>query len=367
MLLIEQQRYPIESVPKYNFSDSVAGGLGLPMGFVELCLSSLKKLHEQPIRSSLGKQTLESYCNETVLKFNLKDAPVEVIPLHAIQGDVSVAAVDVSSMRVGETEEGMLIAVRGAVVWNTRRRYRYLRLGPFIFHITEDNKNCILSLLCKHHFDIPDDERVTPDPFHLPTRIAGVLEKWIQMNLCVASSNSLILFDGSLTAGTPDAPENVAVKLLQTARTRANTVLAFSKSSRLHFNGHLLTDVASKCTPPCLVKINGLWEPYVGSFRLMGDVYVAKLGEDAVSFRLDIDKELKQSHAVDAVQRLLGNDLMYQGYPETLRLAHIYSTFTANEVIGIQRYLAQDCGLKIQVKPNLRRLLFGPFGKGPEG
>jgi len=48
-------------------------------------------------------------------------------------------------------------------------------------------------------------------------------------------------------------------------------------------------------------------------------------------------------------------------------LAHIYCTFTANEVIAMQRYLEHERALKISIKPNIRRLLFGPFGKGPEG
>jgi hypothetical protein len=48
-------------------------------------------------------------------------------------------------------------------------------------------------------------------------------------------------------------------------------------------------------------------------------------------------------------------------------LAHIFSTFTATEVIGIQRFIAQQYGLKIVMRPNVRRLLFGPFGKGAEG
>jgi hypothetical protein len=97
-------------------------------------------------------------------------------------------------------------------------------------------------------------------------------------------------------------------------------------------------------------------------------VYVASFSDDDVCFRLDVDKNLQQSQVLDAVQRLLANDVSNHGhgYPETLRLAHIYSTFTANEVIGMQRYLEHEQMLKISPRPNIRRLLFGPFGKGPD-
>jgi hypothetical protein len=99
---------------------------------------------------------------------------------------------------------------------------------------------------------------------------------------------------------------------------------------------------------------------------LLGNVYAVKLTEGNCSFRLDIDRRLSGEEGIDAVQKLLGNDMILQSYPETLRLAHIYSTFTANEVIGIQRFITNRCGLKIVMRPNVRRILFGPFGKGSE-
>jgi hypothetical protein len=364
MLLIEQQRYPIESAPRYNFSDAIIGGFGFPQEFVQLCLSSLKKLHGQQVQSSLSMPITKSDGKNALLTSSVI-LPLEVIPLHAIHEDFPVAGIDVSSIKVGETQEGIIIALRAAIVWNTNHKYRFLRLGPFLFHITDENKDHIFTLLRKHNFDL-SDVISTPDSTRLQTRIMSIFEHWIQMSLNTASQNTLILFDGSLTAGTPDAPESIISKMLQSARTRQNSVLAFSKFSRLRFNGRCIIDLAYKRTAPCLVRIDYL-KSFTDSFRLLGDVYVAKFTEWGVPFRLDIDKELSRFQAVEAVQRLLGNDLVYQGYPETLRLAHIYSTFTASEVIGMQRYLTQQRGLQILEKPNLRRLLFGPYGKGVEG
>jgi len=292
-------------------------------------------------------------------------ASPEVIQVQPIREATGIAAVDVSSINIGETSKGTLIAIRGAVIWNTRRKYHYLRLGPFLFHLTEENKNRILNFLQKHDFGF-SHEISAPDFARLQTRIASIFEHRIQFDLCDMCSNYLILLDGSLTGGTPDAPEGIIAKLLQNARARMNIILAFSKSSRLHFRGRCLSDIARRYSPPCLVKIGRSLAPRVGSFQLFGDIYVAKLSKDGISFRLDVDRELQQSQAADGVGRLLGNELVYQGYPEALRLAHIYSTFTANEVIAMQRYIMQQPGLHIVAKPNLRRLLFGPFGKGPE-
>ena len=121
-----------------------------------------------------------------------------------------------------------------------------------------------------------------------------------------------------------------------------------------------------KSQPPCLLQIKGFPIPSGPLFPL-GNVYVAKLTRGICSFRLDIDMKIPREQGIEAVRKLLGNELLTQSYPETLRLAHIFSTFTANEVIGIQRFIAQKCGLKMVTRPNVRRLLFGSFGKGPEG
>jgi hypothetical protein len=366
MLLIEQQSHPIENVPKYNFSHSFAEGFGLPRELAQLCLSSLEQLKGHRVKSSFVEETLNFFDDDSIAFLETEPISPKVIQVQPIWEETEIAAVDVSSINIGETSQGVLIAIRGAIVWKIRRRYQYLRLGPFLFHLTEGNKNHIFNLLRKYDFGFSNGISA-PDFARLQTRIASIFEHRIQMDLCGLSSNSLILLDGSLTGGTPEAPEGIIAKLLQTARAKVNTVLAFSKSSRLHFKGRCLSDIASRYNPPCLVKIGCGLEPRVGSFRLFGDIYVAKLSKGGVSFRLDVDRELQQSQAVDSVRRLLGNELVYQGYPETLRLAHIYSTFTANEVIAMQRYIMQQPRLQIVVRSNLRRLLFGPFGKGSEG
>ena len=169
-----------------------------------------------------------------------------------------------------------------------------------------------------------------------------------------------------MTAGMVDSPVDETARLLETARNRLSTVLAFSKNTTLRFSGHKLTDYAKKAVPPCLLQING-FPSSSGPDRLLGNVYVAKLTRGVCSFRLDIDKKVPCEQGIGAVQSLLGSDLLVQSYPETLRLAHIYSTFTAIEVIGIQRFIAQQYGLRIVTRPNVRRMLFGLFGKGAEG
>jgi hypothetical protein len=292
------------------------------------------------------------------------------IPLKPIKEETPIIAVDVSSMKIGETDVGILCAIRAAVVWKQKRQYRYLRIGPFPFHITEENRKEVYSLFRRYSFlDQSTFQHLStgsPDLLHTPTRLGVLLERWLQMSIAAQTRNSLILWDGSLTAGTKDAPVALMAHLLETARSHSNIILAFTKITHLRLLGRRLTDYLDKCTPPCLLEMNGYPMALSNALRFLGSIFVAKLGVGNCAFRLDVDRKLSQEKAVEAVQRLIGNDIIAQSYPETLRLAHIYSTFTANEVIGLQRFLARTHQLRIVTKPNVRKLLFGPFGKGLE-
>jgi hypothetical protein len=275
-----------------------------------------------------------------------------------------VAAVDTSTMRIGETTTGILVAVRGATVWKQNRNYRYARLGPFVFHITEENKHEVYDMLESAYFNsaLGQNHRSSPNLLQMPTRIASLLERWLQLMLSKTMSNGLILFDGSLTAGTPDTPIRLMKDILSTARSRSNTVLAFSKMTTLRVNGHLITDLPLDYKPPYLVEMEGLKSK--PPILLLGGVYVARLAHGNFAFRLDIDREATFEQRVWSVEKLLVNDLLSQSYPETLRLAHILCTFTANEVIAMQHFTTRRYGLKIVNRPDMHSLLFGSFGKG---
>ncbi|MGQ9460723.1 MAG: hypothetical protein ACUVRA_05785 [Candidatus Bathyarchaeaceae archaeon] len=363
--MIEQLHYA--TTPKYNFPQTLED-LRLPQKFIELSLKSMKTIEQeyfQPNEIIFSQNTIENPEDASPIIGNHGQLTIESIPLKPLTDPTPVAAVDVSSIKVGETEVGILCAIRGAIVWKTKSHYTYLRLGPFPFHITEENRKEIYNLFRRYYFETTD-ETSAPSLINMQTRMGSLLERWLQMGVSCSSHSSLILWDGSLTAGTADSPVNVMSKLLEIARNHLNTVLAFSKTTHLRLLGHRLTDFVMKTQPPCLLQINGFPDTSSPIFPL-GNVYVAKLTNGVCSFRLDIDKKIPPEQGIEAVRKLLGNDLLIQSYPETLRLAHIFSTFTANEVIGIQRFIVQQCRLKVIARPNIRRLLFGPFGKGCEG
>jgi hypothetical protein len=315
----------------------------------------------QTNQTTLNQPQTEHIADATPIMKIQQPSTIKTIPLEPAQDEKPVVAVDVSSIRIGETETGELCAIRGAIVWKEKNRYKYQRIGPFPFHITEQNKNEIHKLFRNHYFEFSEAQNIV----NVPARMGSLLERWLQLGISCSTYDAILLWDGSMTAGTVDSPADEVSRLLEVARNRLSTVLAFSKNTTLRFSGHKLTDYAGKAVPPCLLQINGF--PASLGPVLLGNIYVAKLTRGVCSFRLDIDKKVPQEHGIEAVQCLLGSDLLVQSYPETLRLAHIYSTFTATEVIGIQRFIARQYGLRIVTRPNVRRMLFGPFGKGAEG
>jgi len=345
----------------------------LPQRFMELSLRTIKNIHNNTAHTPPPQPTAEE-ADETQQEFTpaflgqtiLQHKP---IPLQPKPDQTPVIAIDVSSIRLGETDTGILLALRAATVWKQRgTAYRYMRFGPFPIHITDQNQHDILNL-----FHEPSPTQRTnsllnqltsiPELNQTQTRITALLEKWLQTQTAAQARNSLILLDGSLTAGTNDNPPSAVTHLLETARNNHNTILALTKITRLRLNGHNITNLIQANQKPCLLQLDGYQTARAyNHIRLMGAIYVAKLNHTPYTFRLDIDADTPSQQAVEAVEHLIANDLITDGYPETLRLAHIYATFTANEVIGIQRFLSQAYGIKIVQRPNIRRLLFGPYG-----
>jgi len=353
------EEYTRTTTPKYNFPRPTIDTT-LPQRFLEQSLNSLKQVQHQSFQISQQFQQF-NISEQHPSNLRLKRQPITLKPNHQ---ETAIAAVDTSTIKIGETSTGIIIAIRGATTWRQNRQYRYTRLGPFIFHITEDNKNEVYNTLEKSYFNTlySSHRHATPHLMQMPIRLASLLERWLQTMLAKTVENGIVLFDGSLTSGTIDTPVQRMKEILSLARRNQSIVLAFSKMTSLRVNGYLITDQLPNSEPPYLLETTGL--RYKPPTILLGDVYVARLNKANYAFRLDIDREIPLQHRMAAVEKLLGNDLYLQGYPETLRLAHIQCTFTANEVLAMKHFITRKHGIQIINRPDMHKLLFGPFGKG---
>jgi hypothetical protein len=115
---------------------------------------------------------------------------------------------------------------------------------------------------------------------------------------------------------------------------------------------------------PCLFDIDEEITEQFPAYpvRFLGRVFVGKLAKSGFTFRIDVDREISVDETKRHVCDLVGTDIVDQGYPETLRFAHILATFTAGDVLAMQAFAAARLGAQLIPKLALRRSLFGPFG-----
>jgi len=286
----------------------------------------------------------------------------EIIELTPSPSTRPVAAIDTSTIRLGDLADGSLCALRGAIVIREGKQYRYIRYGPLVFslgnypNINEIAKLGVTTLTGATNVDF------------LLRRVRNSLERWLQLSVSSSLTGGLILFDGSLTAGTPDNPSNEMEKILQMARGSENVVLAISKNTQLRIDDQAITSLLEDQPEPCFIdvdeKIKSQFPAY--PIQFLGRVYVGKLARRGFPFRMDVDRKVSKEAGIFGLRQLAGTDIVDQGYPETLRIAHILSTFTAGDVLAIQSLAAARFGVQLVPRLALRRSLFGPFGTGWE-
>ena len=285
----------------------------------------------------------------------------EIIELTPTRSHRSVAAIDTSTIRLGELEDGTLCALRGAVVTLERSHYNYTRYGPLIFSLG----NSATTGQFRGLGIVPNE---MSNVEILLRRVRNSLERWLQLSVSKSLAEGLILIDGSLTAGTPDNPSEDLKDLLRIARRSENVVIAISKNTRLRIRDRSITDLLERNSGPCLFDIDDRIRNQFGDYpiKFLGRIFVGKLARTGFPFRIDVDDNILRDECVDGISQLMGTDIVDQGYPETLRVAHILSTFTSSDVLAIQSLAASKFGVQLLPKIALRRSLFGPFGTGWE-
>src|SRR6266849_9965224 len=337
----------------------------IPESLLALSQKSMEKLHGStfnPRTVSLVDLGVEDGDSEEHLDLgsSREATGLKRSPIQPSREPVQIAACDASSVKIGETETGMIFAIRAVAVWRNPDRTVFTRWGPLLFHVAngEDQSERIRD----------DDSKIfgglSVKTLRVLTRLRNQVERWTQEVLSTTVKDGVVLFDGSLTAGTPDNPASRVNKILATTRANKSIVLALSKSTQLTVGGKNILGFFDTDKSPHLIDITPIVETEYPAYtvRFLGRVCVVKFSGDCFLFRLDIDREAEEEAAMTALGRVAGADVIFHGYPETLRIAHIFSTFTANEILAIQRFVASTHRVSLQSRPSLRRSLFGPFG-----
>ncbi|MGP3667371.1 MAG: hypothetical protein ACKD6N_00725 [Candidatus Bathyarchaeota archaeon] len=324
----------------------------LPENLLNVSFKSLSKVKGEilDVYDTPPTDVLQDYSIEdkmlTVenMPINVDDRLIRLKPLS--NSSTLIISLDTSQRRIGVTRDGVVYAFRGAVVWKDVYAYRYVRYGPFIFHFTGLDEV----------FERNNAEPVN-NSLDFKSQSQNIFEKFLQWHVAQATSNSIIIFDGCLSN------QSTNHKILELARKEGNKVLAISKKSKVYIDSKsVLLRLKKEFQPPWMLRVDDLLPSTISS-SLLGKVFIAKFSNENMEFRVDVDGKLSFEDIVNSVGELIGNDVLTQGYPETLRLAHILSTFTKIEILGIQRLITKKLGIKVKKLQSTRKILFGPFAK----
>lgn len=334
----------------------------IPEHFLEFCKQSMEKRRGGTLYANQIVPEQLHMQEEARELLNVKSLNNNnLLKLSPSTSERPVAAVDTSTIRLGELDEGALCALRGAVVILEGKRYRYIRYGPLIFFLDNNPRTSEIRPEVSLMSGISNLDL-------LLRRVRSSLERWLQLNLCSSFTNGIILFDGSLTAGTPDNPAAETLHILDQARMANNAVFAISKNTQLRIDDLGITSLLEHKPDPCLMNVDEEVRSQFAAYpiKFLGRVYVGKLARGGLPFRIDMDRKVPEHEGVVGLEQLSGTDIVDQGYPETLRMAHILSTFTAADVLAIQSLAVARFGVQLIPRLSLRRSLFGPFGTGWE-
>ncbi len=188
----------------------------IPKHFLDFCRDSIEAIRGNPLYTvpdvppDFGSTQYDGADGFTL---DLDANDEHVAKLHPVNTDRPVIAVDTSSIKLGELADGVLCALRGAVVVLEDKRYRYVRYGPFVFSLGYN------SPLVSQRFaslGLPPFSG-EPNVEGLLKRVRNMLERWLQYNVSSSVGNAFLLIDGSLTAGTPDNPSRELERILENA------------------------------------------------------------------------------------------------------------------------------------------------------
>lgn len=322
--------------------------------FLDSSLRSLEKVEGLRLYAGGVENVVQDECCIAFLEGRGVDV-VEIVRPELKAPRRRVVAIDTSSIRVAAGSRGVVIAVRGAIVTRDGSKIAVEVLGPLVFYVSYENMGDLLASVLGGA--VPLEAWGDYQLYNSIQRVmAGLIEKRMQEYAVEHYTDSILLFDGSLSAGPLDNPLYLVSRILEKAKPRGNNILAFSKTSVLRIWGELLTTLGAEAEPPYLIEVTQAVRSAEMRVRVLGDIFLARLCPGCSGFRVDASVNAPVERVFGS---LLRSDALVYGYPETLILAHDYCTFSKLDVLAIQAMLRRR-SVEIVHPTSMRDLLFNP-------
>ncbi|MEM3712765.1 MAG: hypothetical protein QXR97_04430 [Thermoproteota archaeon] len=226
----------------------------------------------------------------------------------------SIIAIDVSTVKVGISSLGEVYAVRGATVTKKNNSLTISRTRPMI----------VLG-------EISD----TQISFELEERLKNIN----------SARNSIILLDGSLSEIiNVDKP----FSLINSLKTSSNVIISISK-------GFIIPSIR---LPEEIEEA-----PFIGSILngKSGREYLVRLRLGGSLLKIEAYPMMELEDISRVFSSLISLDGVEYGYPETLRLAHIYSKILPIEALTLKCIIQKKFGIEVLREIDNRKMLLGGF------
>lgn len=262
-----------------------------------------------------------------------------------VRENTMVAAIDSSSIKLAETDDGSLYAIKcGIAMAYGGAALMHFKIGPMLFYLSEGTV-----------YDSELDDRLARlvlSDSDVAKRLVRVrAERAIQHVLSGHLRNSIILVDGSLRASLFEDRCRSMARIVENCALYRNILAGISKKTKLKILERAAGPLAN-VPGPAYIEVDVIIKSLVRG--AVGNNLLARFEKNSPVLRVDVVGDRDQ-----ALGRLLGNDPVAHGYPETLRLAHHISTFTATEVTCLRSHVLNNYEVTELAADDIRRTLLG--------
>lgn len=328
------------------FSDSILTLGGLDIG------ESVSKCLTPKLDVLKGKKIVFCYDDKKMMPvdgWGMRSDPYNtttVTTIRPIKENALVAAIDSSSIKLAETEDGCLYAIKcGVGTAYASHTLMHFKIGPVLFYLSEKTV---------HESELEERlSRLVLLDDDLAKRLIRVrVERAVQKEIASHFSNSIILVDGSLKASIFEERDHSIRKISESSVLRKNMLVGISKSTKLKALDRAAAPL-TKVPGPAYIEVDDIIKSLIRN--TIGSNLMVKLEKGSSPIlRADIVGDTSQSLGM-----LLGNDVVAGGYPETLRLAHHISTFTSTEVTCLRSHILNKYDVTELAAEDIRRTLLG--------
>jgi hypothetical protein len=294
---------------------------------------------------------------------------------------VPLVAIDAGVIDLGVTRTGFALAFKAAVVAQDVDGTHFVaKVGPRTKFITQENRAELLrfigSGLLKEDMFVNLDagglsvKKGATEPNQFKDRIRNYLERMLQLDVVQQLAGGILLVDGALTLRTYNTPEVFMDRLGKEAAKKNSELVGVSKKSRLTVDGVSISALLDGDPPDSgfrmINAVDSVGPDSDAASRNLGTPFAVRFAPAGFTFRVDVTRQSLLPDEQAVLAALFANTQMTLGYPNLLRLSHIHSAFTKDEIVSLQVAAAHDYKMSMRAPEDLS-VIFAPFRKGLGG